>query len=278
MNHSPVLPCPSDASSEDQDTPVSQDNIVCQTPPTSVEAYLRWVKRQARQLPDVYVAKRRPPTRTKSLLSETTTTTTNVTLALSNEPACLPPPTHIAPQESWRLSFAEQFISLQSRFQRTFTAWKDDPDWTSFPDSIHPTFTQLRTKRNQDAWHHFLYGMPHAKGPSEALAAGAITSSGNNLRCMLFELDQGMVMYLILCHEVWLRTLQISPDQCHWLFALLVRLHPLLVADDVFILRTLCRTCAQLRSQLDNPQDPRVAALNVLITIIAKGFGQGDMY
>ncbi|KAJ1960139.1 hypothetical protein IWQ62_004342 [Dispira parvispora] len=275
MNHSPVLPFPSDASCEDQATPTFEDNTACQTPPTSVEAYLSWVRKQARQLPSVCVAKRRPPTQTQTSLSETATTTTH---ALSKELACIPPPTPIAPRETWRLAFAEKFSSLQSKFQRDFAAWKEDPNRTPLPESIYSTFTQLRTKRNRDAWYRFMYGTPRTTGLPSSLSTDSNTSSGNDLRQMLFELDQGMVMYLILCHEVWLRTFQISPEQCHWLFALLVRLHPLLVADDVFILRTLSRTCAELRSHLDNPQDPRVAALNVLITIIAKGFGQGDMY
>ncbi|KAJ1981254.1 hypothetical protein H4R35_000810, partial [Dimargaris xerosporica] len=65
---------------------------------------------------------------------------------------------------------------------------------------------------------------------------------------------------------------------CRWLFALLLRLDPLLTAGDQFVLRELCRALANLRARLTDCHDPALAPINIIITIVAKHFYQGDLY
>ncbi|KAG0177619.1 gem (nuclear organelle) associated protein 2 [Apophysomyces sp. BC1021] len=67
-----------------------------------------------------------------------------------------------------------------------------------------------------------------------------------------------------------------SMSQSLWIFSLLVHLDPVLTSDSISILRDLARVCIQLRNKKE-AQDDQVARLNIIITIIAKVFGQADL-
>ncbi|KAI8821526.1 survival motor neuron interacting protein 1-domain-containing protein [Fimicolochytrium jonesii] len=98
---------------------------------------------------------------------------------------------------------------------------------------------------------------------------------------IVVRLEQGETIRLLNFHAKWLNeTTSISEDQGQWLFALLLRLDPLLTADELAILRILCKTCRRLRSAMATDltlEDPRTASLNMVVAIVGRVFGQLDL-
>ncbi|KAJ3120243.1 gem (nuclear organelle) associated protein 2 [Nowakowskiella sp. JEL0407] len=66
-------------------------------------------------------------------------------------------------------------------------------------------------------------------------------------------------------------------DQGKWLFMLLARLDPLLTADEVSVIRDLCRHLQKIRLSISDPVDFRISTINMLVAIISKCFGQHDL-
>lgn len=61
------------------------------------------------------------------------------------------------------------------------------------------------------------------------------------------------------------------------MYALLTRLDKVMTSDETSTLRNVSRKCIQIRQEQTDPENPQVAYLNILITIIATCFGQADL-
>lgn len=60
-----------------------------------------------------------------------------------------------------------------------------------------------------------------------------------------------------------------------WLYALLVRVDKPLSREDAAILRTLGRYLSKIRTLIDDVNDTKLPRINVILTLIELGFGQG---
>ncbi|ORE04486.1 hypothetical protein BCV72DRAFT_243578 [Rhizopus microsporus var. microsporus] len=85
------------------------------------------------------------------------------------------------------------------------------------------------------------------------------------------SLSQHSILKLLSYHVEWLDEDKFE-QQCLFIFSLLVYLDPVLTSQNVSILRDVSRKCIELRSIVENK-----APLNIIISIIAEIFGQGDL-
>ncbi|KAI9270737.1 survival motor neuron interacting protein 1-domain-containing protein [Phascolomyces articulosus] len=86
--------------------------------------------------------------------------------------------------------------------------------------------------------------------------------------------SQKNIIKLLKNYRDWLT--EMTNTESLWIFTLLVYLDPVMVAEHVSVLRDLARKCIKIRS-IKQSHDENVIRLNMIITIIAKVFGQADM-
>jgi survival of motor neuron protein-interacting protein 1 len=82
---------------------------------------------------------------------------------------------------------------------------------------------------------------------------------------------------LLFYHIEWLEGSTVTSKQATWMWALLTRLDKVMTSDQLSVLRDVSRKFISLRQGYQDPLDPSVIYLNILITIIAKHFGQADL-
>jgi len=94
---------------------------------------------------------------------------------------------------------------------------------------------------------------------------------------VIMNLDIVSVRQLLEYHLRWAKKAkEIDEVHAQWLYALMLRLDKPIDADMASGLRSLLRRLASDRARLaESPDDPALPALNILITIICKCFGQG---
>ncbi|KAG9327440.1 hypothetical protein KVV02_000389 [Mortierella alpina] len=93
----------------------------------------------------------------------------------------------------------------------------------------------------------------------------------------LVRLNQGHIMQLLKYHLRWLAEDDLTDQEGIWLYALFLKLDPLLESDQVAVLRNLAKKCARIRSHLHGESGSKLATVNMVITIIARLFGQEDL-
>jgi survival of motor neuron protein-interacting protein 1 len=120
---------------------------------------------------------------------------------------------------------------------------------------------------------------PMITSPSTSTSPSSSTSPSTSVQpilSILQHLDTVSINKLLEYHTSWAKKGPTTTEAAmQWLFALLACLDKPLDADMASSLRGLLRRLALERSQITNREDQRLPALNILITIIAKYFGQG---
>ncbi|KAI1319442.1 gem (nuclear organelle) associated protein 2 [Mortierella claussenii] len=94
---------------------------------------------------------------------------------------------------------------------------------------------------------------------------------------LLARLNQGNVIQLLKYHLRWMAEDDVTDQQGKWLYALFLKLDPLVESDQVAILRNLAKKCARIRSHLNSDSGSKLATVNMVITIVAQLFGQNDL-
>lgn len=97
--------------------------------------------------------------------------------------------------------------------------------------------------------------------------------NGNN-PTIVANFSQPTILTLLQYHIDWLT--EMTQKRAQWIFALLVYLDPVMTAEQTSILRDLARKCIRLRDEKDSLD--QVAEHNLIITIIAKVYGQADLH
>lgn len=193
-------------------------------------------------------------------------------------------------------------------FVRASPGFEPDSNWQ---DDVLSSFTKIRDERrrhddllkskfparempnlsNRSSWCKFCLGKDRyaqicgkkeiadrEEDDSPKRKRTRVCNEGNPpyLSFMLY-LNQGDIMTLIKYHVEWLKVLKFTHNQGEWLYALLVCLQKPLAPDACDLLRSLSRICSSLRSDILDPEDEALVALNMLITIISHYFDQRDM-
>ncbi|KAI8594543.1 survival motor neuron interacting protein 1-domain-containing protein [Dissophora ornata] len=93
----------------------------------------------------------------------------------------------------------------------------------------------------------------------------------------LVRLNQGHLIQLLKYHLRWMAEDDVTEHQGKWLYALFLKLDPLVESDQVSILRSLAKKCSRIRSHLHSDSGSKLATVNMVITIVAQLFGQSDL-
>ncbi|KAG0264850.1 gem (nuclear organelle) associated protein 2 [Mortierella polycephala] len=93
----------------------------------------------------------------------------------------------------------------------------------------------------------------------------------------LIRLDQGYLMRLLKYHLRWMTEDDVTDHEGKWLYALFLKLDPLVESDQVATLRNLAKKCSRIRSRLNKNSGSKLATVNMVITIVSQLFGQGDL-
>ncbi|KAI8353682.1 survival motor neuron interacting protein 1-domain-containing protein [Mortierella sp. GBAus27b] len=90
-------------------------------------------------------------------------------------------------------------------------------------------------------------------------------------------LNQGHLIQLLKYHLRWMAQDDITDHEGQWLYALFLKLDPLVESDQVSVLRNLAKKCSCIRSHLNSESGSKLATVNMVITIVAQLFGQNDL-
>ncbi|KAF8949301.1 gem (nuclear organelle) associated protein 2 [Haplosporangium gracile] len=93
----------------------------------------------------------------------------------------------------------------------------------------------------------------------------------------LIRLDQGYLIQLLKYHLRWLAENDLQEQEEKWLYAMFLKLDVLVESDQVAVLRNIAKKCARIRSHFHSDSGSKLATVNMVITIIARLFGQGDL-
>ncbi|KAF9901597.1 gem (nuclear organelle) associated protein 2 [Linnemannia zychae] len=93
----------------------------------------------------------------------------------------------------------------------------------------------------------------------------------------LIRLDQGHLIQLLKYHLRWLAEDDLQEQEGKWLYAVFLKLDPLVESDQVAVLRNMAKKCARIRSHFNSNSGSKLATVNMVITIVAQLFGQGDL-
>ncbi|CAM0142118.1 hypothetical protein VKS41_004179 [Umbelopsis sp. WA50703] len=218
--------------------------------PTTGEDYLLMVRKQTRKVPAVVVAKP-PPAKQQfsasNLPSEYRFRTEQDSSTVEN----------LLPKDAWRLTFTKRFEAVKESLSRQ----------SKFP----ATPTKLPHKNDRKQWHRFLYGADVNAEETES-----IPGHEPNVN-IIQRISQDVALKLLFYHIEWLEGSIVTSKQATWMWALLTRLDKVMTSDQLSVLRDVSRKFISLRQGYQDPLDPSVIYLNILITIIAKHFGQADL-
>jgi len=100
---------------------------------------------------------------------------------------------------------------------------------------------------------------------------------------LLLQFDQPLSQRLLAFHTSWLSPSTLSRARTAWLYAILSRLDKPLHEDTAAMVRSLYCRCCEVRASIagglgdaeGTPQE--LTALNVLVVVCARYYGQGDM-
>ncbi|KAF9581871.1 gem (nuclear organelle) associated protein 2 [Lunasporangiospora selenospora] len=93
----------------------------------------------------------------------------------------------------------------------------------------------------------------------------------------LIRLNQGHLFRLLQYHMRWMAEDDMTEQEGKWLYAIFLKLDRLVESDEVSILRNMAKKCARIRSHLHIESGSKLATVNMVITIVARFFGQEDL-
>lgn len=97
------------------------------------------------------------------------------------------------------------------------------------------------------------------------------------LLSIIAALDQPSVIRVLEYHINWFEATGFSDKQGMWFYALLVSLQKPLSPEACALIRSLARSCGNLRATLESPEDPRLVPLNLFICLVSRYFDQTDL-
>ncbi|CAG8749714.1 27597_t:CDS:2 [Dentiscutata erythropus] len=186
--------------------------------------------------------------------------------------------------EEWENAFLSRFENLKEELQRYIikTSKGTNPllNKTLFPP------VDIPNKQDEAGWLKFCYGLEMLS--HEPLVTKVSENKENEIYetaammlpflSIISRLDQPTTIALLFYHIKWLDS-GITITKCQWLFALFVKVDKLVTPNQMAILRSVCRKCIDIRQNLDmlDVEDPILATLNMIITIVRRYFGQRDL-
>ncbi|KAJ2772930.1 hypothetical protein IWQ57_001541 [Coemansia nantahalensis] len=218
--------------------------------PESGEQYMLRVRLERASIPNVVAVARR----------------TQQPRARSSTPETGPPPlpSILQPTEEWLAGFARHLAKERARLAAVI-AGLDVP-----ADFVIPGWAQQRK------WKSLCYSGGSGPGADRAMLY------------TLASMDQPAALWLIRLMQSWMATDQLRRAEGAWLWFLILRLDGLLDHDDTHTLRQLCRKLVAILAAIGQTvghntqgtltvRGDEIAAINILIAAITRGYGQRDI-
>lgn len=215
-------------------------------PPQTAEEYIRRVRHEASQLPDVVTSTIDPRH------FDEARTVSNAAAACD-----IPSPQSWAvPPWPWVANTLRDFVAMRNQLMRCEAA--KDYDVAAVPP-----------ENDHRSWRTFCLG-------SASVPAFTEDSMQPTLP-ILMAIDQVNCNYLLAWHTRWaIESKTLSQQSSQWLYAIMARLQRPLTQGAMGALRALLRHSAGLRARLDSADDPLLPSLNIIIAITGAFFGQDE--
>ena len=229
------------------DVPDSASDATTEEDPQTVEAFVRRMRKESRQLGDVFLADDEAEnSKRRSTASD------------------LPETKETMPVE-WARSVLADFSDLRLTLEAHAANGIGGKGGPRLP------VPRLKDSRG---WHRFCFGATEACPDSsdEDEESGVETPQGTlpSVR-LLLQFDFVMTQRLVAMHARWLDSCALSHNRALWLYALLARLHKPLHRDTCAVLRQLVKRLLALREATAEP-----AALNALLVLAGRYFDQAS--
>ncbi|CAG8538777.1 13416_t:CDS:2, partial [Dentiscutata heterogama] len=274
--------------------PVSQKSFIGRSinkPPSSGEEYLRMVQLEANKIPDIFVANK--PIQNNSITISCKSNQVKIagwakrgwanSQSVSVEEQDKKNREIGLINEEWENTFLSRFENLREALQRYIIKTKGTKPLLN--KALFPP-VEIPNKQDEAGWLKFCYGLEMLN--HESLATKVSENKENEIYetaammlpflSIISRLDQPTTVALLFYHIKWLDS-GITITKCQWLFALFVKVDKLVTPNQMAILRSVCRKCIDIRQNLDmlDVEDPILATLNMIITIVRRYFGQRDL-
>ncbi|KAK3109116.1 hypothetical protein FSP39_023393 [Pinctada imbricata] len=237
-------------------------------PPTSGNEYLRRVREEAKVCPQIVVSDIDPKTFQKKQ-----------TVKISEHSGHSPAPRGYTPNIKWQKQQAADFAVLRQNFQRqkVLMAKRDLLKRQKLPQC-----------NDVEGWCRLCFGRLQPPGVTAEEVRSEVTMEGQDINRTTHEgvlpllsivaaLDQPTIERLLEYHINWFEATGFTEKQGQWFYALLCCLEKPLSPESCSLIRSLARSCANLRATLDSPEDPRLVPLNLFICLVSRYFDQSDL-
>ncbi|KAJ1960789.1 hypothetical protein GGI12_003614 [Dipsacomyces acuminosporus] len=222
--------------------------------PESGEQYMLRVRLESESIPKVSIAESR------DLLLQQSEASSKKSKGTPEQESL---PDSVKPPDQWLDGFADYFHRRRAQFN-SLIGQTAVPSGFSVPGS-----GQIRE------WKVFCYETS-GSSPSNSAMLNALAS-----------IDQAMAIRLIKCMTAWLAVDKLRRQEGIWLWYLILKLDSLLDHEDTHALRELCRRLRNIRlvigrqlqenASMERYRIEEIAALNVLIASVTRGYRQRDL-
>ncbi|XP_026855717.2 gem-associated protein 2 [Electrophorus electricus] len=242
--------------------PCTEEEYDVNEPPRNPQEYLRYVQLEASLCPDVVVAQIDP----KKLRKKQ-----SVNISFTG---CRAAPQGFSPSLKWQQQQVSSFSEVRQSVTKNRQHWKvqflDDNVVMPKPD-------------DEDGWKKFCLG--------EKVFLN-ITSTERDIGnpgldyvkigfppflSIMSKLNQSTISAVLEYLINWFEENDFVPQLGRWLYALLACLEKPLLPEAHSLIRQLARRCSAVRANLENKDDERLSALNLMICIVARYFEQNDL-
>ncbi|XP_052091948.1 gem-associated protein 2-like [Mytilus californianus] len=240
------------------------DDFDLDIPPTTGNEYLRRVRREANDCPKVVVAD-----------IDTSIFTNKQTVNVRHDTrGCHPAPKGFAPDLEWQRTQIADFAEFRQSYARQKALRKKNKSLK---------IENVPLANDVEGWCRLCFGrlQPPGSVPHEIKENESDNCTDRQgtlpLLSIMMAMDQPAVIKVLEYHINWFEATGFSDKQGSWFYSLLVCLEKPLSPEACSTLRTLARSCSNLRASLENSDDPRLAPLNLFICIVARYFDQIDL-
>ncbi|ESO84398.1 hypothetical protein LOTGIDRAFT_56403, partial [Lottia gigantea] len=235
------------------------DDFDMDVPPTTGNEYLRRVRQEAKECPDVVVAK-----------IDTEVFKHKQTVKVSNLVKCCPAPKGLAPSVAWQKFQIDKFVELRQSFIHHKAVMKKEN--VKLAKVVGPS------ANDAERWCKLCFGrlvkQTTVNGELETTIEGSPP-----LVSILAAMGQNTIIKVLQYHVNWFEATGFTSHQGRWLYALMTALQKPLIPEVCSTLRSLARLASQIRATLTSEveNESRITELNLLICIVARYFDQADL-
>lgn len=242
------------------------DDFDLNIPPTTGNEYLRRVREEAKDCPQIVVAD-----------IDTSPFLQKQTVKIKEHGGRFPAPKGFTPDLQWQKLQTANFAELRQNLQRQkiLMAKKGLLKRDKLPQC-----------NDVENWCRLCFGRLMPPGVSQREVKSEVVMEEEAkpkhegvlpLLSIIAALDQPSVIRVLEYHINWFEATGFSDKQGMWFYALLASLQKPLSPEACALIRSLARSCGNLRATLESPEDPRLVPLNLFICLVSRYFDQTDL-